>query len=79
MNIGIKFCGGCNPNYDRGDLYRRLLGDHPEHSFEMADETKKHDLLIVICGCKRACANVSRYSYERKIMVSEDVVPEIGV
>lgn len=77
MNIGIKFCGGCNPNYDRGKLYKRILGSFPEHQFELADETKKHELLLVICGCERACADVSRYSYERKVTVFSDEVPEI--
>ena len=76
-DIGVKFCGGCNPNYDRGALYRMILEAYPDHSFETVDENKKYELLLVICGCDRACADVSRYDYERKITVSEDRMPEI--
>ena len=77
MNIGVKFCGGCNPNYDRGKLYRRILETYPDQHFETADENKTHDLLLVICGCERVCADVSRYSYERIIRISSDEIPEI--
>ena len=77
MNIGVKFCGGCNPNYDRGGLYQRILKVYPEHSFETADETKEYDALLVICGCERACANTERYAAKREIRVSGDTVTEI--
>ena len=77
MEIGVKFCGGCNPNYDRGALYIRIPGEYPEHDFEIADETKKYDLLLVICGCERACADTSGYRAEKEIRVSADEIPEI--
>ena len=77
MNIGVKYCGGCNPKYDRGALFGRTLKNYPEHSFEIADETKEYDVLLVICGCERACANTSRYKAGREIRVSEDLIPEL--
>ena len=30
MKVGIKYCGGCNPRYDRAAFVERLLSDHPE-------------------------------------------------
>ncbi|MBO5994558.1 MAG: hypothetical protein J6Q41_03510 [Firmicutes bacterium] len=77
MNIGVKFCGGCNPKYDRGKLYQKIPGAYPDHSFELADENKKYDLLLVICGCERVCADVSRYKAERILRISEDQIPEL--
>lgn len=77
MTIGVKFCGGCNPMYDRGKLYNRIKEAYHDHTFEIADDTKEYERLLVICGCERACADTSRYIYEREIRVSEDQVPEI--
>lgn len=77
MDIGIKFCGGCNPKYDRGKLYGSIREAWQEHSFETADENKKYDLLLVITGCERACPDLTRYQSERTVIVSEDCIPEI--
>ena len=77
MTIGVKFCGGCNPMYDRGKLFEKTKEAYPDHAFEMADDTKKYEKLLVICGCERACADTSRYICEREIRVSQDTVPEI--
>jgi hypothetical protein len=43
----------------------------------MADDTRKYEKLLVICGCERACADTSRYDFEREIRISTDSVPEI--
>lgn len=40
----IKFCGGCNPLYDRKKIYEKLLKTN-----------LKSDKLIVLNGCQRAC------------------------
>ena len=77
MTIGVKFCGGCNPMYDRGKLFEKTKETYPDHTFEMADDTRKYEKLLVICGCERACADTSRYICEREIRISTDSVPEI--
>lgn len=60
MKIGIKFCGGCNPRYDRGAYARSLVttlqkgGD----TVEIVKTQQYYDLVYVICGCGVACADV---------------------
>lgn len=57
MNYGVKFCGGCNPRYDRGKLLRRLRERFKDViTFENADESQLYDGLIVLCGCTNCCA-----------------------
>ena len=56
--IGVKYCGGCNPQIDRSGLVEeikkslppefRLSTDQPPHPWETA---------ILICGCPIACAD----------------------
>ena len=77
MNIGVKFCGGCNPNYDRGKLYRCIAETYTEYSFEAADEATNYETLLVICGCERACVNTDSYRKEKEIRISQDIIPEI--
>lgn len=48
----VKFCGGCNPRYDRGAAYRRIK-EETKHAavFEIAEEGKHYDVLLIIRGC----------------------------
>jgi hypothetical protein len=54
--IGVLFCGGCNPIYDREFLYRQLK-QHYEAStiFEFYSESDEYDLLHIINGCSSEC------------------------
>ncbi len=59
MLVGIKYCGGCNPRYDRGGLVARLKGALPDVDFEPVRPDKVYDLLLVVSGCHVACADIS--------------------
>ena len=49
----IKFCGGCNPFYDRKKLYIMLLKNK---------EIQKLDKIIILNGCQRGCRkNIQEY------------------
>lgn len=57
MKYGIKFCGGCNPRYERGKLFNRLKEElSPKITFGNAKEDELYDGLIVFCGCTNCCA-----------------------
>lgn len=58
MKIGIKYCGGCNPHYDRTDVAKKLQRDFPQINVgSAASSPGAHDLIIVANGCHSACAN----------------------
>lgn len=57
MRVRIKFCGGCNPRYDRGEIARRLRETFPEHCFFVTPD-EKADAAVVLCGCSSVCADV---------------------
>ena len=63
MKIGIKYCGGCNPKYDRADQVRILRETHPEQDWEYVKEEFFYDLLLVIGGCGSCCAGYGQYKY----------------
>jgi len=62
MLIGVKFCGGCNPRYDRGKaletIKKQMLGTA---EFVIAEENAEYDNLLVIGGCTNCCASYCQY------------------
>lgn len=57
--IGLRYCGGCNPRYDRVRLARRLEESLPQLEFEPARPGTGYAAVAVICGCTARCAGVS--------------------
>jgi hypothetical protein len=55
MKIGIKYCGGCNPRYDRTAIVTRLEHDLSDVQIGLAGG-EKPDYVVVLCGCSSACA-----------------------
>ena len=79
MICGVKFCGGCNPHYQRGDAFRRIQADLPEIEFEYAEEGIGYDHLLVIGGCTACCPIIEQYTVNGDVlkMWSEDHVNNI--
>lgn len=53
--IGIRYCGGCNPTYDRVAVVKRLRKLLPEYTFTAAQPGKSYDAVLVVSGCPTAC------------------------
>jgi hypothetical protein len=59
--IGLKFCGGCSPRYDRVGMVKRIkeeLGGTIE--FVSPDEPGT-DFILAVMGCDAACANLDPF------------------
>ena len=67
MKIGIKFCGGCNPFYERGAAVKKYMKEHPEHNFEFVREDEEYELIVIVCGCMCRCVTydtlTSKYGF----------------
>lgn len=59
MKIGLKYCGGCNPNYERSDIVKRARAEYPRAVFEPYRADAGYDLVLVICGCLEECFTFS--------------------
>lgn len=56
MKLGIKYCGGCNPRYDRSYQVKELLKNTP--NAEPVYNTSEYcPVWIVVCGCPNSCVN----------------------
>ena len=66
MPAGVKYCGGCNPRFDRVAAAGALgFGGVPA-----AQPGVRYDTLLVICGCTARCADLSGLEAGRTVMVS---------
>ncbi len=58
---GIKYCGGCNPKYDRADVVKKMqhvLKDKVD--FGSLEDEEISGILVVV-GCETACVDASRF------------------
>lgn len=61
IRVAIKYCGGCNPGYDRvalADFVKNSLHGRVEF---VAPHDKDIDLVLAIEGCKTCCADLSAF------------------
>jgi hypothetical protein len=56
--IGVKYCGGCNPQICRTELIEAISGLLSEDcSFETGLPSGQWDAAILVCGCTVACCD----------------------
>ncbi len=61
LRIGLKYCGGCNPRYDRGQavasIKKRLEGRIAFVSYENPNTQG----ILVVTGCATACVDLTPF------------------
>jgi hypothetical protein len=57
LNIQLKYCGGCNPEIDRGLVVKKLEEQMLSEKihFEYVSDNKEPDILLLVNGCAHAC------------------------
>jgi hypothetical protein len=61
LRIGIKYCGGCNPLYDRVVAVKKLEQKLKGKAVFVSPDSKEVDLILAVQGCDRACADLSPF------------------
>jgi hypothetical protein len=59
--LGLKYCGGCNPRYDRIALAESLKSRLGAGVEWVSLEADPPDLVLAIEGCETACADLSPF------------------
>lgn len=54
--VGVRYCGGCNPRYDRVAAVERLRARLPAVELRPAGPGQR--AALVVCGCPVGCAGV---------------------
>ena len=69
MKCGVRFCGGCNPRYDRGEALKEIedrLKDS-DIEFKITTEDEQYDALLIIGGCTNCCAGYDQFTWSGKV------------
>ncbi len=77
--IGLKYCGGCNPRYDRV-----LAAEYLKHELQglvsfVSYEDPEVLLILIIAGCETACVDRSNFGSTRyRIIDSQEDAEQIA-
>ena len=73
MKYGVKFCGGCNPRYQRKEALTEIEKALKEIvEFENVNDEDSYEGLLVIGGCSNCCPIYKHYKTKRKPILLSD-------
>lgn len=72
MNIGVKYCGGCNNKYDRTAFLEKIKSEFSGNSFYYSNIDMEFDVVLVLCGCKSGCANYENIKSKNGYIIVTD-------
>jgi hypothetical protein len=62
LKIRVKYCGGCNPRYDRVALVKRIEERLRGKASLVGAEDNGISLVLAVEGCSTACADLSPFA-----------------
>lgn len=57
LKIALRYCGGCNSQYDRGAFVRKLEAAFPTVELRPYTPRKVYNAVLILCGCPSQCAD----------------------
>ena len=61
MIVGIKYCGGCNPEYDRVALVEQIRCVLKGKVEFVSAQSEGVELILAVQGCTTACADLTPF------------------
>jgi hypothetical protein len=55
--IGVKYCGGCNPGYERVEIIQRVQFRFNDRFLFLRHDEPDIEVIVLMSGCHRACAS----------------------
>lgn len=75
LHYRVKFCGGCNPKYNRKGVFEKIKTKFKNSIYFSANhENLLYDGLVLICGCERCCTNYDNIRFKTMILIITDSV-----
>jgi hypothetical protein len=73
VRVGLKYCGGCNPEYDRVALARHIEEKLQGRVAFVTPESEGVGLILAVEGCSTACADLSAFQgKEIRVIINTD-------
>jgi len=77
--VAIKFCGGCNPTYDRLQYWEKIKAETEGRINWTGADQPDAKAVLIICGCNTACPekNFDPARYKMLLVVrDQETAPE---
>ncbi len=75
LKIGLKYCGGCNPEYDRVRAVEQITERLQGKAEFCPPGNKDLDIILVVEGCATACADTASFEgKEVRVLTGPDDV-----
>jgi hypothetical protein len=71
LKVAIKYCGGCNPDYDRVALAKYIEKSLLGKVEFVSAEDENIDLVLAVQGCKTACADLNAFKGIKSRFISK--------
>ena len=73
--IAIKYCGGCNPDFDRKQAVEAMLARLGNAVDVVAPDDPEVEIIVAVEGCPVSCADLDAYQEKSVVVLSslEDV------
>jgi len=71
IKVAIKYCGGCNPDFDRVALVDEIQSNLSGHVEFVSIEEENIDIVLAIEGCQTACADLDPFLPREIYIVKE--------
>jgi len=72
IRIAVKYCGGCNPYYERREAVREIES-RIKTKLEIYNIENIPDIVLIVCGCKSQCIDINAYKSKIKTIVLNDI------
>lgn len=59
--IGLKYCGGCNPSYDRVEYVRAIQEAAGDRIAWVSLDEGGFTTVMLVCGCDKQCVEMAEY------------------
>ncbi|WP_054033233.1 YybH family protein [Desulfatitalea tepidiphila] len=63
LKIGLKYCGGCTPDYDRVALVEEIAARIAPDAVLVRPDSGELDLVLAVQGCPTACADLTPFTH----------------
>jgi len=61
LTVGIKYCGGCNPEYDRVALVEQIKSALKRKVKFASAQSEGVEVVLAVQGCATACADLTPF------------------
>ena len=79
LKIGVRYCGGCNPRYDRVSFVKQLERTFPEILFLPAQRGESYTAVLLVCGCLSQCVSKEFLSVPQERIVCVGCLQDLAM